>query len=107
MRSIPLSWYAPRTFEALPHTHYMQYFFLGLLTGAATLFLSQAWEFLSFGQRFTTLVLLPWPYLFTYLCQLANPSSAHLITHASHAQNLRHYPFDHALFHAGNECRTC
>lgn len=49
-------------------------------------------------------VLLPLPYVFTYLC--ASTASSH-ITPLSHAEHLRIYPYDYTLYHPDINCRTC
>jgi palmitoyltransferase ZDHHC4 len=47
------------------------------------------------------------PYIFTYLCNLTTPTSAHIITPESHADAMRQYPYDYKLFYPGMICRTC
>jgi hypothetical protein len=96
--------------NTLPHlltTNPRQYFFLGLVTASAAIFLPPTWPYITTLQKLLVFLLLPCPYLFTYLCQLSAPSSAHLISHVTNAHHLAHYPFDHILYHPGNICRTC
>lgn len=80
-------------------------FFLGLITGSASLILPAIWTLLPFRHRVLTLILLPQPYYFTYLCAKSNPETG--ITQLNHAAQMRHYPYDRILFYPGNECRTC
>lgn len=84
-----------------------QFFFLGLVTASAALFLPPTWPYLTLPQKLLALILLACPYLFTYLCQRSGPSAPHLISHTTNARHLAHYPFDHILYHPGNTCRTC
>ncbi|KAF2415594.1 zf-DHHC-domain-containing protein [Tothia fuscella] len=83
------------------------YFFLGLVTGSASLFIPPTWPYLSLPQKSLLFLLLPCPYIFTYLSQLSHTKSPHLINHTTNAQHMHHYPFDHILYHPNNICRTC
>ncbi|QIX02332.1 hypothetical protein AMS68_007849 [Peltaster fructicola] len=78
--------------------------FLALLTGSATLFLWNATHLLSRTLLAPVLVLLPAPYIFTYLCAA---HTSHYITSMNHADRLRDYPYDHILFRPHAECSTC
>lgn len=49
-------------------------------------------------------VLLPAPYVFTYLCA---SHTAHYIVADNHAPRATDYPFDHILYRPGKLCSTC
>jgi palmitoyltransferase ZDHHC4 len=85
----------------------MQIFFLSLVSAAAGLFVPSSWPFLTVFQRFMVLALVPQPYVWTLLCNRSTPNSPHIITHASHADNMVQYPYDYKLFHPNVVCRTC
>ncbi|RDI85972.1 Intermediate cleaving peptidase 55 [Venturia inaequalis] len=88
--------------------HYVvTFFFLGLLTGSVALFLPPTWPFISIFQKCLVFLLVPLPYIFTYLCQISGPNSPHIITAKTNHSHLLHYPFDHVLYHPDNLCRTC
>ncbi|KAF2870296.1 DHHC palmitoyltransferase-domain-containing protein [Massariosphaeria phaeospora] len=93
--------------------HYLMYdkhpvvvvFFLGLVTASAALFLPVIWEPLPMLHRFLILLVLPQPYLFTYLCARWTPTT--FITDLSHPSHMRLYPYDRILYYPGNTCSTC
>lgn len=68
------------------------------------MFLPAAWSLLGSFTRFTASVTVAMPYLFLYLACAADPG---YITPDNHAYHMSLYPYDHALFHPGNECSTC
>ncbi|KAF2149340.1 zf-DHHC-domain-containing protein [Myriangium duriaei CBS 260.36] len=78
--------------------------FLGILSTATFLFLSASWSQLSNLQLLPVLLIVPAPYIFTYLCAT---STSIYITAANHARRMTDYPYDHALFHPGISCTTC
>lgn len=84
----------------------MQYqiFFLGLLTSASLAFLLRIWSRLSHPHHLAIFVLLPLPYLFTYLCVISTASE---IKASNHFQEIQRYPFDYTLYHPGKVCSTC
>lgn len=83
----------------------MQIFYLSLLTGSATIFLSTAWtRFPAFPHHILIPILVSGPYVFTYL---AATSTASRIKVENHAKHLRTYPFDHTLYDPDIKCRTC
>lgn len=75
-----------------------------ILTSAAGLFLSSAWSRLGAGSQFITCLLIPLPYIFTYLC---NRSKGSFITIENYTEARALYPFDHSIFHPGMICYTC
>ena len=80
-------------------------FFLGLVTISAGLFLPAVWSLLAARHKLIIPLLLPQPYLFTYLS--AKRNSETLITELNHAAQMRHYPYDRIIFYPGNHCRSC
>jgi len=84
-----------------------QVFFLTLLTGGASLFVYEGWQFLPLHHRFIFPCLLVQPYIFLYLCNQTNSSSIHIITPENHADHMVQYPYDFKLFHPNIKCKTC
>ncbi|KAF2398786.1 zf-DHHC-domain-containing protein [Trichodelitschia bisporula] len=82
-------------------------FFLGLLTGCTVMFLPAVYPYIALRHKLLLAFLIPWPYVATYVCTLANPSAPHLISPATHSAHLTYYPYDHTLYHPGVICRTC
>ncbi|KAF2654845.1 palmitoyltransferase swf1 [Lophiostoma macrostomum CBS 122681] len=80
-------------------------FFLGLVTACAVLFLPVIWEQISLHHKLLVLILLPLPYLFTYLSATRNADA--YITPQNHAAQMRHYPYDRILYYPGIICETC
>ncbi|KAF4547667.1 DHHC palmitoyltransferase-like protein 2 [Elsinoe fawcettii] len=78
--------------------------FLFILTAAAYMFLSATYNSLTMAQTLPIPILLPLPYIFTFLCAT---STSHFITSSNHAQNLTYYPYDHVLYHPTQTCSTC
>jgi hypothetical protein len=85
-------------------SYIVQIFFLSLLTGSIGVFLFAAWSLLSSGHHFAIVLIVPTPYIFTYLSVY---STASIITPKTHAQHMQTYPYDHILYHPGRQCRTC
>jgi palmitoyltransferase len=93
--------------------HYLMYekhpvvviFFLGLVTGSAALFIPAVWKDLPLVHKLLIPVLLPLPYLFTYLSAKRNNST--YINERNHAAQMRLYPYDRVLFYPGTTCSTC
>ncbi|PHH87426.1 hypothetical protein CDD83_8895 [Cordyceps sp. RAO-2017] len=79
-------------------------FFLAILTVAQYLFLPEAWPLMGPSTKFVVTVAVLMPYLFLWLACSSDPG---YITPDNHAYHMSLYPYDHALFHPGNECRTC
>ncbi|KAK7744384.1 palmitoyltransferase swf1 [Diatrype stigma] len=79
-------------------------FFLALLGGGEVLFLPGAWPRLSAVNRVGGALAIALPYLFLWLSARADPGT---VTAASLPRQLAHYPYDYALFHPGQTCRTC
>lgn len=80
-------------------------FFLGLVTGCAYMFLPVVWRHLPLHHKLMVFVLLPQPYIFTYLSATRNSDA--YITERNHAQQMRLYPYDRILFYPGTSCSTC
>ncbi|KAF2802392.1 zf-DHHC-domain-containing protein, partial [Mytilinidion resinicola] len=80
-------------------------FFLGLITGSASLFVPAVWSKLLAKHKAILLLVLPLPYLFTYLSARRNLQTH--VTASNHTAQMRHYPYDRILYYPGNECRTC
>lgn len=80
-------------------------FFLGLVTGCAYMYLPVVWPRLPPQHKLAAVVLLPSPYIFTYLSATRN--AAAYITEQNHAQQMRLYPYDRILFYPGTSCSTC
>lgn len=80
-------------------------FFLGLITGSVVLFVPTVWSSLPTKQRLPIPLLIPLPYLFTYLCARRNTQTH--ITNSNHAEQMRYYTYDRILYYPGHHCRTC
>ncbi|PSN75068.1 palmitoyltransferase swf1 [Corynespora cassiicola Philippines] len=80
-------------------------FFLGLVTASAGLFVPEIWKYLPLHHKLLIPLLLPQPYLFTYLSARKNNET--YITQLNHAAQMRHYPYDRILYYPGNTCSTC
>ncbi|KAI1077220.1 zf-DHHC-domain-containing protein [Whalleya microplaca] len=79
-------------------------FFLLLLGGGEALYLPGIWPRLSVLHQALGALAIALPYLFLYLSACADPG---FVTAATHARCLSEYPYDFALFHPGQTCRTC
>ncbi|TWU73025.1 palmitoyltransferase swf1 [Metarhizium rileyi] len=79
-------------------------FFLALMIGGECLYLPSVWHRLASFTKFTVVVAVLLPYFFLYLSCTADPG---YITRENHAYYMSLYPFDHALFHPGAQCKTC
>ena len=62
------------------------------------------WPRLTLLHHISIPVLLPLPYLFTYLCATSIASE---ITPSNHTRELERYPFDYTLYHPDIICQTC
>jgi len=62
---------------------------------------------MSWYHKLAITLLLPMPYIFTYLCNKTGPDAPHIISQASYAQNALRYPYDYKLFHPNMKCKTC
>ncbi|OJD30380.1 zf-dhhc-domain-containing protein [Diplodia corticola] len=93
--------------------HYLLYekhplvliFFLGLLTAASGLLLFNAYTCFPVYHRLVIPLVLPAPYVFTYLCATTRPNT--VINASNHAAQMQAYPYDHILYHPNMTCRTC
>ncbi|KAF4309570.1 Zinc finger DHHC-type palmitoyltransferase protein [Botryosphaeria dothidea] len=93
--------------------HYLLYekhplvviFFLGLLTGASGLFLFQTYTWFPIYHKLLIPLVLPWPYVFTYLSARTRPNT--VVNAANHSAQVQAYPYDHILYHPNTNCRTC
>ncbi len=79
-------------------------FFVVLLAGSQVLFLPGAWPRLAAVHRACGPVAAALPYVFLWLSARADPG---VVTAATHARWMEHYPYDFALFRPGQRCRTC
>ncbi|KND88158.1 Palmitoyltransferase SWF1 [Tolypocladium ophioglossoides CBS 100239] len=79
-------------------------FFLAILTVAEYMYLPEAWPRLGWFTKLTAGLAVMMPYLFLYLACTSDPG---YITPENHAYHMSLYPYDHTLFHPGNECRSC
>ncbi|KAK5987819.1 Palmitoyltransferase SWF1 [Cladobotryum mycophilum] len=68
------------------------------------LYVPQVWPQIGWFTRITVAITIFMPYFFLYLSCAADPG---YITPENHAYYMSLYPYDHANFHPGNECRTC
>ncbi|CAI6332203.1 unnamed protein product [Periconia digitata] len=80
-------------------------FFLGLITASVVLFVPAVWHLLPLVHKFLVPLVVPLPYLFTYLSAKRNAQT--YITPFNHAAQMRHYPYDRILYYPGNTCQTC
>lgn len=71
------------------------------------MFIPPTWALLSTTQKVLVCLVVPPPYIFTYLCQVSSPGSAHLISTDNIHDQLRQYPYDFILYHPYNVCKTC
>ncbi|KAG5995319.1 hypothetical protein E4U52_000132 [Claviceps spartinae] len=79
-------------------------FFVVLMAGGEYLYLPAVWHRLALFTKATVMLAVPLPYIFLYLCCAADPG---YITTKNHGYHMTLYPYDHALFHPGAECKTC
>ncbi|KAI2629919.1 zf-DHHC-domain-containing protein [Hypoxylon sp. NC1633] len=79
-------------------------FFLLLLSVGEYMYLPGAWPRLSLLHRVLGSASMALPYIFLYLAAARDPG---VVTAATHARYMTHYPYDFALFHPGQSCRTC
>ena len=79
-------------------------FFIVLLAGGEFLFLPGAWPRIAPVHRVLGSVAILAPYVFLWLSARSDPG---VVTPATHARWMSHYPYDFALFRPGQTCRTC
>jgi palmitoyltransferase len=79
-------------------------FYILLLSVGEYLYLPGAWPRLSSFQKVAGGIAIILPYVFLYLAAHGDPG---VITPATHARYMSHYPYDFTIFHPGQECRTC
>ena len=91
-------------FAARDVTDTSQIIFLLIMSVAEFLYLPQAWPYMSLFVRVTAFTAVVLPYVFLYLACAVDPG---YVTPDTHAYYMTLYPYDHALFHPGHECRTC
>ncbi|KAI5861297.1 zf-DHHC-domain-containing protein [Durotheca rogersii] len=92
--------------------HYIMYgrhptvliFFVLLLSVSEYMYLPGVWPRLGALNQVAGSIAISLPYLFLYLAAHGDPG---VITPATHARYMSHYPYDFALFHPGHTCRTC
>lgn len=68
------------------------------------MYLPEAWFQIGWFTKVTAAITVALPYIFFYLACASDPG---YITPQNHAYHMSLYPYDHALFHPGHECRTC
>lgn len=71
---------------------------------AELFFVPEAWPQLGWLTRLTATITIVIPYALLYLACAADPG---YITPETHAYYMSLYPYDYAIFHPGNKCRTC
>src|SRR5687768_8035818 len=69
-----------------------------------TLYLPSVWPQITLLTKLISVTLASFPLIFLYLSCAADPG---YITPQSLSHHMTLYPYDHALFHPGAECRTC
>ncbi|TVY80332.1 Palmitoyltransferase SWF1 [Lachnellula suecica] len=79
-------------------------FFILLLAVSEFLFLPPAWDLLSPSRKITAITLLILPYLYLYLSANGDPG---YVTPENHSDAMTLYPYDFAVFHPGQKCKTC
>ncbi|KJZ74653.1 hypothetical protein HIM_06003 [Hirsutella minnesotensis 3608] len=79
-------------------------FFLIILVVSEYMFLPEAWPLFGWFTKLTVVITVFMPYLFLYLACASDPG---YITPENHAYHMSLYPYDYALFHPGNVCKTC
>ncbi|KAM0820088.1 putative DHHC palmitoyltransferase-domain-containing protein [Seiridium cardinale] len=91
------------TFMYGRHPTVLIFFFL-LLSVGEYMYLPGAWpRFSAFNKMFGAVSMIL-PYWFLYLAAYRDPG---VITPATHSKYMSQYPYDFALFHPGQVCRTC
>ncbi|KAH9907207.1 DHHC palmitoyltransferase-domain-containing protein [Xylariomycetidae sp. FL2044] len=85
------------------HPTVLIFFFL-LLSVGEYMYLPGAWPHFSAFHKAAGSVCVALPYLFLYLAAYRDPG---VVTPATHARYMSHYPYDFTLFHPGQVCRTC
>lgn len=79
-------------------------FFLLILVVSEYMYLPDVWSKISGFTKFTVVIIVAMPYTFLYLACASDPG---YITPENVNYYLSLYPYDHALFRPGKECRTC
>lgn len=68
------------------------------------MYLPGVWPKLSLVHKTLGSISIILPYAFLYLSAHSDPG---VVTPTTHSQYMAHYPYDFALFHPGQSCRTC
>lgn len=84
-----------------------QIFFLGLIASCALLLLPQIWHSMTNTKRTIISLLLPPPFVFTYLAASTKLNPDLHVTPANLDTQLSHYPYDYCLYRPGRLCGTC
>lgn len=79
-------------------------FYLLLVSVGLYMFVSCSWTQLSSERQWIVICVSPLPYLTLYLAASSDPG---IITRQNHYYAMRHYPYNHVIFHPGSVCRTC
>lgn len=74
---------------------------------SAGMILFEIWSDVSTIHHLMIPLLLPLPYVFTYLAASMKANPDLHITPSNHESQMAIYPYDYILFHPGIECRTC
>jgi palmitoyltransferase ZDHHC4 len=69
--------------------------------------LFEIWPELSSFHHILIAILLPLPYIFTFLSASTSANRELYITPQNHSRQMSYYPYDYTLYHPGPECRTC
>ncbi|ETS78115.1 hypothetical protein PFICI_10177 [Pestalotiopsis fici W106-1] len=91
------------TFMYGRHPTVLIFFFL-LLSVGEVMYLPGVWPRMSTLSRIIGAVSIILPYWFLYLAAFKDPG---VITPTTHSKYMSKYPYDYALFHPGQVCRTC
>lgn len=79
-------------------------FFILLLSVGEVMYIPPVWQRISTLNRVVVGISVALPYWFLYLAAYTDPG---VVTPATHSRYMGKYPYDFALFHPGQVCRTC
>jgi hypothetical protein len=84
----------------------LQIFFLGLITVCSAISVPANWPFLPLHHRVLLPLAIAAPFYYTRLCYVSKPGGPYIYPE-THAAQMSNFPFDNALYHPNNMCRTC